>query len=214
MLSKIREVSFEERRYQSFEEYVKIRIDNPIDLIVGRGNINDSSYPRLVDSRYVLSTETMMSYQPYTVDIDKNSLPDLVASITNIQEMKYFPDNSVDDIYLERIFPPLYKNLNVYIVAIRILKLGGTLVIDFNDGVKSNDQRKKQIQSLEDAMNFLNIPFNISLLKGKLPKRNDLEDLDKIYCFKADNIDPLKLSALTNGEKGRKLLFRANSFLV
>lgn len=218
MLSEVRKISLSSDEYPSikrsksegyktFEEYVRLRGDEPIDLIVGRGNLPKKEYPKLSLKRYVFSTGEEKSYQPFTVDIGHS--PDFVASILDVEAMKYFPDNSVDDIYLERLWPPVYMNIRVYIVAIRILKLYGTLVIDFNEAKMEKQKREQQLDNLRGALNYLGISFDVKLISSKeelnFYKRNDIgHDVNSgIVCIKQDDVDSDKII------KDKKMLLKA-----
>lgn len=193
--------------YSSFSIYRQEREEQgePVDLLIGRGTLINACTPKLNGRRYVLETGMNKSYHPFTVDADSDVLPDFKASITNLEQMAYFPDESVDDIYLERIYPAsTLRNAGIFFNAARILKKAGTLVVDFNDGYHTDMERKKQIEAMRSVFDEFRIPFTINVAMRNSDSRSDL-DFPKFVCIKYDDFDPTYLL-----EKSR--LFRLRLF--
>ncbi|KAF3363138.1 hypothetical protein PHSC3_000324 [Chlamydiales bacterium STE3] len=178
--------------YPSFAAYREEREADgkPVDLIVGRGTLLSKSYPVLKEKRYVFAAEETRNYHPFTIDTDSRPRPDYVADIENLQEMSYFPSNSVDDIYLERIFPhETLRSGHLFINAMRILKAHGTLVADFNDGSHIEVEREQQIEIMQETFDKFGVPLWVSLIPRKKHSRSNLE-FDQFQCIKMDDFDP------------------------
>ncbi len=66
----------------------------------------------------------------YTVNIDKPEDPDLVASITNINDMSSIPDHHFDYIIFENVDTLVWLNPNIFTILERITKSGGVILLD------------------------------------------------------------------------------------
>jgi hypothetical protein len=190
--------------YPSFAVYRKEResLGEPVDLIIGRGTKIETGTPKLNEQRQI-DQHRMKPYHPFTIDSNPSQCPDLNRSIL-IAELPEFPDSSVDDIYLERIHPyQVWSNLRLYYHAFRILKEDGTLVIDFNDGMRSKEHRENQILVFNDTFRELGIML-LAKLADKSFSRNDL-DVPKFVCVKYGNQIPTKLMPRYLLEKNKAL---------
>lgn len=166
----------------SFSEYRKQQESRkePVDLIVGRGTIVKSNYPCLNTFREFVETGIKAPYKPFTVDIDIETLPDVVASIASLKQMRVFPDCSVDEIYLERIFPlAILVNIHTYCNAARILKVGGSVLVDFNNGTHP---REFQTQ-IEVKMDAVFKKYQIPLMRSVATSRSNLSDRFAKFAF-------------------------------
>ncbi|MDP1607719.1 MAG: hypothetical protein Q8L98_00185 [Chlamydiales bacterium] len=180
--------------YPSFAAYREEResLNEPVDLVIGRGTRIRGTTPNLNNQRNINKNVTK-SYRPFTMDCNSDELPDLVRSITAVK-LAEFDDSSVDDIYLERIYPPIWGDLEIYFHAFRILKKDGTLVIDFNDGMHSQQQREAQIQTLNQEFIDLEMLLLASLADESY-SRSDLNNSQKFVCIKiGDEFSPLQLT--------------------
>lgn len=202
--------------YLSFSAYRQEREDRgePVDLIVGRGTQLEArqATQKLTEQRYFRGTENK-PYHPYTIDINPDLRPDYKAAIDNLKEMAYFPDESVDDIYVERIFPTtILQDMRLFVNAARILKTGGTLLADFNDGRRSEEVRKKQVEIWQAIFDEYQIPFDIQADLNNTHARSELNS-QKFVCTKKADFDPTFI--MYKGRLGQatlklKGLFREN----
>lgn len=174
-------------KYSSFGAYIQERREKngPVDLIVGRG-INCSFTPKLKATR--LQNGEEVSYCPFTIDIDPKQDPDLLSDVRNIHSS--LPFCSVDEIYLERIFPPIYLDLHVYEAAAKVLKVGGEMIIDYNDGSWDESLRKEQALIIKNALLTLNIPFELSFIEGgNYEYQRNSEGFAALRCVKVADFD-------------------------
>lgn len=178
--------------YPSFASYRQEREakGESVDLIVGRGTINPRYVnPTLKDHRYFQGKK--YSYQPFTIDCDPNTLPDFKADVTKPKTMASFPDQSVDEIYLERLFPPNFLyDVGLFYNAARILKVEGILIADFNDGMKSNEVREKQLTPIRAVIEELNLPLIITTSLDNKYSRNDIQGSQQFVCIKYGEVGP------------------------
>ncbi|MBA4117680.1 MAG: hypothetical protein C0514_02130 [Candidatus Puniceispirillum sp.] len=63
----------------------------------------------------------------YTVDLNKSTLPDLIASVTSETDMSYLPDHRFSLIYYENINYNVFLDPTTLRIAQRITKSGGTI---------------------------------------------------------------------------------------
>jgi hypothetical protein len=201
-------------KYPSFEMYQQERNDqgDPVDLIIGRGTRHTTSNPKLNETRYLFFEQTYRPYRPFTVDINPAVEPDFEGSVIDLKQMGYFPDASVDDIYLERLFPPsMLIDVQIYCNAARILKLFGTLIADFNDRKRTEFERQKQVEGIRSIFADLHLPFKIALDDPKKP-RNDLSSCGFI-CTKYEDFDQNSLPTtgeIVEANRKVKLFFENN----
>lgn len=189
--------SFHEYQYQQQQQ------NRPVDLIIGRGRVT-ACVPVLNAERYVISTQNMAPYDPFTIDIASSQKPDQIANFLSKEELSFLPDSSVDDIYLESVFPLLWRDFRTYLNAARILKVDGTLLIDFNDEYRSDDQRTEYMEVLNRFFYSQNIPLTASLAT-ELEGRNNQAGSKKFVCTKYYHAE-------IQWPKGNKLLLELDAF--
>ena len=168
-----------------------------VDLIVGRGRTEcPNKYPILVEERYDSIREERCIYNPLTLDLSKIENPDCEANFSLLKQMEFIPDSSVDEIYLERLHPPILSKkpeIGQFINAARILKEGGSLRADFNDS-ESIEEHKRRINTLNTFFNKYSIPLTAELASNKgNNRRNDICFYDTLVCTKYTEYTPRQI---------------------
>ncbi len=204
--------------YPTFEAYRQEReaSDEPVDLIIGRGTRIYGNDPILHSTRFheTFEFERERPYQPFTIDTDANREPDLLIGATQLT--KALPDASVDEIYLERVFPAIYANMRFYYEAARVLKVGGQIIIDYNDGFLSKEAREKIKKLIQNSFQELGLPFFVDHYEAdnktcqKKYTRNNLDDCAKLVCLKCDE---LVIPTKQNEQRFRGLLLQSTKAL-
>ncbi len=143
----------------------------PVDLIIGRGNKPDPEYPQLLERRFDLMMQSERPYKPFTMDASNGTEPDLCVDCTSLWQMSQIPDNSIDDIFMERIFPSTPQtSAFTYCTVNRILKPGGTFVMDISS-LCNTDQVQGVTGRLATIFDECNMPLSLYTLSTE---RNSL----------------------------------------
>ena len=179
-----------EAKSKKFQDYCNQQNEHglSVDIIIGRGHVDNGEYLKL-DEEKSFNGKTV-KYTPFLIDISPDCQPDVVANVLSLQDLSFIPDNCVNEVYLERIYPTadVILNSNTYINLARILKPGGILVFDFNS-MDENDDKALQvlakilncdssIKSSNSRMKPFHIPLTL-LPAIEVPTRNELTVLSK-----------------------------------
>lgn len=159
------------RPWPTFSEYQTFQKENgnPVDLIVGRGTKNnyaDKYSPQLYLKRPILDewgchSDQLLPYNPYTIDILPAALADSQADISAPRGMTAFPVASIDEIYLERLYPLFTQScIHTYANAARILRVGGILIVDCN-GLCRLSEEKEMAQEFAAILQEAGLPLGV-----------------------------------------------------
>jgi hypothetical protein len=145
---------------RSFSDYLSsLSSNSAVRVIVGRGYAKESpgclyagdhSFSDEDISLYE-SGELSQNYDPYRIDIDSSKNPDAVMNIHDRSAWKSIPDNSVDEIYLELLFPSIGIDSKEALVEIsRVLKIGGVLLFDCNSSLEDREAMAQSFSAIKD----------------------------------------------------------------
>jgi hypothetical protein len=137
------------------------------------------------------------------IDIDKQTQPDSVADIADPDSMNRFPNASVDEIYLEGIFPAFPQlAINTYCNAARILKKGGMFIMDNNGGFHKT--RLKVVQEKFQAI-FRDYGIPLAIYRGdERIERNDYYPRNEKLAFFKNADSEINLTEPENKSRLRK----------
>ena len=182
-------------KYQKEQEKSQL----PVDLVLCRGKVVTSDYPHLLSTRYSSDKKEQIAYNPLHVDLDKGAQPDIQANISS-QDMECFPDSSIDDIFMERVFPSSVQlDIFTYFHITRILKVNGTFIMDKSSLCDSSQMEKVGLM-LQDIFIKCNIP--LMLTKTDVRRNNERPDL-RIAFIKTDEFNSLDQKYIR--KKGRAI---------
>ena len=173
-----------EKNSQTFLQYTEKceREGVSVDLVMARGkSVNqDPCCPQLLPTRFSLQKGEHVPYSPLYADLNPEYDPDVQVNVTS-QDMECFPPNSFDDIFIENIYPSeTQTNLHTYSNIARILKEGGTFVMDANCLCYFHE-----MEEMKKRFTFLFDLFRIPLKVLDYPSRRNTEHDDRIlrFCF-------------------------------
>jgi len=115
-----------------FKDYLKgLSEGEKVKVLVGRGQLssNQEPYNQPLSSSIVLPEE----YHPYTIDIDPEQIPHLLADITKSAHLREIPDGSVDEFYFDGVtYDKVYApGSGLYEVLGSKLKVGGRVITNW-----------------------------------------------------------------------------------
>ncbi|MGI4851516.1 MAG: hypothetical protein ACRYGR_06200 [Janthinobacterium lividum] len=99
----------------------------------------------------------------YTINIDKNTKPDILASISSISDMSHIPNNKFSEVYFEKVDCAPFLHPNTYKILSRIVKPNGKIhletggpckrmLIIATENTKWGDQVKGQLKNSQADM--------------------------------------------------------------
>lgn len=177
----------------------QMSLGKSVDLVIARGKRNNPDYPELCKTRFSFRQNCQVDYSPLHVDCCKEEEPDIQLDVTSVLGMTCFPDNSFDDIFMERIFPACPQvSFQTYYNVARILKVGGTFVMDAN-GLCNPDQMESVKEKFSSFFEQHEIPLRI-YTHSFIRNHNHCE---KSAVFSFYKTEELKIDWSTHKEKVR-----------
>ena len=105
----------------------------------------------------------------YTLNIEKNIKPDVIASITSSRDTSFIPYNKFDEVKFENVPCNVFLNPNLYKILERITKPGGKINLSINPDfirlivpvVQNTKFGKEFLTKIKEVMRSKNANFNI-----------------------------------------------------